>query len=104
MPRIIFVEADGSEHSVEVEAGTSLMQAGVANDVKGIVGECGGSCMCATCHVVIDSALAADLPPISDDEEEMLEFGTAERFEGSRLGCQILVTEALEGLKVKVPG
>ncbi|NDW05897.1 2Fe-2S iron-sulfur cluster-binding protein [Jiella pacifica] len=104
MPTITFVEADGTERTVVAAEGTSLMQAGVANDISGIVGECGGSRMCATCHVVLDLADLPRLPPISEGEEEMLEFGTSERFEGSRLGCQIPVTDALDGLKVRVPG
>jgi len=104
MPKIIFIEPDGSRRDLEVPVGTSLMQAAVQNGVEGIVGECGGSCMCATCHVLVDEADLARLPPKSDSEDEMLEFSVGERHPGSRLGCQITVTAELDGLTMRVPG
>lgn len=77
------------------------MRAALQNGVPGIVGECGGQAMCATCHVYVDPAL--DLREPSDDEEEMLECTAAERTDGSRLSCQLRAGEDFEDLKVQLP-
>ena len=102
MPRVTFVQPDGERRVVEVPAGVSVMKAAVNNAVAGIVAECGGSCMCATCHVYVATPGAA-LPPISADEDEMLDVTAAERRPASRLSCQLVLTDDLDDLVVDVP-
>jgi ferredoxin, 2Fe-2S len=103
MPTVVFVLSDGSERVVEAPAGTSAMLAAVGSDVRGVDGECGGCLSCATCHVWVDEADAARLPPPDEDESGMLEFVAAERRATSRLSCQIEITPALDGLRLHVP-
>jgi 2Fe-2S ferredoxin len=100
MPRIVFVAADGARKEVVAEEGLSVMEAAVLNDVPAIIGLCGGLCSCATCHCYPDPARA--LPPVLDGEEAMLERVFDRRPE-SRLGCQIQITAALDGLIVHLP-
>jgi 2Fe-2S ferredoxin len=101
MPRVTFVQPDGERRVVEVPVGVSVMKAAVMGGVPGIVAECGGSCMCATCHVYVVSEAA--LPPLSADEDEMLDVTAAERRPTSRLSCQLVVTEDVEELVVDIP-
>ena len=103
MPSITFAQPDGTEQTIEVAAGTTLMRAAVSNGVDGIVGECGGQAMCATCHVYVRPEFADSLPAIGDDEEEMLDCTTAERTGRSRLGCQVAVGGSLEQIVVDIP-
>lgn len=103
MTRITYVEPDGAQRTVEVTEGWSLMQAAIANGVNGIVGECGGSCACATCHCYVDPARQADLPPPQDTELAMLDNVVAERRPNSRLACQLKAGPALEGLVLTLP-
>ncbi|MFG1374320.1 2Fe-2S iron-sulfur cluster-binding protein [Xanthobacter oligotrophicus] len=102
MVKIIYIEPDGSERPIEVEEGRSVMEGAVANGIRGIVAECGGACSCATCHAYIDAAWAETVGAPAGDEAEMLDFAY-ERAPGSRLTCQIEVTDALEGLRVRIP-
>lgn len=103
MPTITFTQPSGEATVLTVDEGTSLMRAAVTNGIEGIVGECGGQAMCATCHVFVRPEFAAQLPEISDDEEEMLDCTTAERTESSRLGCQIKMSSTLSNIVVDVP-
>jgi 2Fe-2S ferredoxin len=103
MPTIRYVQPDGSVREVDAAAGTSVMKAAVVNNVPGIVAECGGSCMCATCHVYVDGEYTSAFPPVSEDEEDMLDCTAAERRETSRLSCQLTVTDATSVLTVHVP-
>jgi ferredoxin, 2Fe-2S len=103
MPTIHFLLPDGSERLVTAPAGTSVMLAAVNNNVRGIDGECGGCLSCATCHVWVDPADLARLPPPAADELDMLDFTAAERRPNSRLSCQIEIGEAVDGLRVQVP-
>jgi ferredoxin, 2Fe-2S len=103
MPRITYIEATGAQTSIELAEGWSLMQGATANGVEGILGECGGSCACATCHCYIDEARLGDLPAPSENELAMLENAAAERRPNSRLACQIKATAALDGLVVHLP-
>lgn len=103
MPTITFTQPNGTEKILEVTDGTTLMRAAVSNSVDGIVGECGGQAMCATCHVYVRPEYAALLPEIAEDEDEMLDCTTAERTDNSRLGCQITVGPALRAIVVDVP-
>jgi 2Fe-2S ferredoxin len=103
MTTITYIEPSGEARRVDVAEGWSLMQAAVANGVDGIVGECGGSCACATCHCYVDEARLAELPQPSDDELAMLESTAAERRPNSRLACQIKAGPTLQGLTLSLP-
>lgn len=100
MVRILFVEADGSEKAAEADIGETVMKVAVRLEVDGIEGECGGEMSCATCHV--QPRPGWDLPVSSTEEEEMLEM-VDHRGERSRLGCQIRLTDELDGLVLDVP-
>ena len=103
MAKITYVEADGASKTVEVPEGWSLMQGAVANGVKGILGICGGSCSCGTCHCYVDEARAAELPPRSVDELDVLDTVAAERKANSRLACQIKSSPEIDGLVLTLP-
>jgi len=103
MPQITFIRADGGRQSLEASEGVSVMQVAMGAGIPGIVAECGGSAMCATCHVYVDAAWADRLPAPLGNELEMLECTAAEREPTSRLSCQIKVTAALDGLLVRIP-
>ncbi|MFW6094041.1 MAG: 2Fe-2S iron-sulfur cluster-binding protein [Pseudomonadota bacterium] len=102
MPKITFIEHDGTEHTVEGENGLSVMRAAIDNLVPGIDADCGGECSCATCHVYVDRAWMATVGEPSEREESMLDLNP-ERESNSRLSCQIPITEELDGLVVTVP-
>lgn len=102
MPKITFIEHDGTEHSVDGEVGLSVMRAAIDNLVPGIDADCGGECSCATCHVYVDPAWMDTVGQPEDREESMLDLNP-EREANSRLSCQIPVREELDGLVVKVP-
>ena len=101
MPRMVFIERDGNHKEVDAPVGLSVLEIAHRNDVD-IEGACEGSLACSTCHVVVDEAWFAKLPEASEDEEDMLDlaFGLTPT---SRLGCQIVITEALDGLTVALP-
>lgn len=102
MPNVTYIEANGAEHVVEVIDGCSVMEGSILNEVPGIIGLCGGICSCATCHCYIGDEWAAMLPPPSEGELAMLERAS-ERRPDSRLGCQIAVTQKLDGMVVRLP-
>lgn len=103
MPKVTYIEADGMRHVVEVPVGLSVMQGAVNNSIEGIVAECGGSCSCATCHVYVDSDWIHKLEPMVENENNMLECAESARAGNSRLSCQIVVCDALDGLVVRLP-
>ena len=103
MPRVTYISHDGKETTLDVAVGTSVMQAAVFNGVDGIVAECGGSCMCATCHVYVREDQLSMLPPLEGDEDAMLEGTASQRRPNSRLSCQLLVSEQMNGLVVTMP-
>ncbi len=103
MPKVTYIEHDGTEHSVELPAGWTLMQGATLNGIDGIVGECGGSCGCATCHVYVDEAFLDKLDPPSETEEEMLECTVSPREANSRLSCQIKAMPEIDGIIVRMP-
>lgn len=103
MTNITYIESSGRSTTINLNDGWSLMQGATANGIDGIVGECGGSCACATCHCYVDEARLGDLPAASDGELDMLENVAAERKPNSRLACQIKATAALEGLIIRLP-
>jgi 2Fe-2S ferredoxin len=102
MPQITFVEHDGTQHTVEAEIGSTVMETALRNDIAGIVAECGGSCTCATCLVHVDDAWSATVGKPYPEEDQMLD-AAFEVKPTSRLSCQIKVTEALDGLIVHTP-
>ena len=102
MPEVTFIDAAGNARTVTIEAGASLMQGALANDVTGILADCGGACSCATCHVHVAPDWFAKLPPMAEDEEAMLEMAI-DPDANSRLSCQIAMTDALDGLVVTLP-
>jgi ferredoxin, 2Fe-2S len=103
MPRVIFQTAAGESKEVTVPAGTTLLTAALQNNIDGIIGECGGVCMCSTCHVFVDESFYNRLPPAQDTEEAVLEISAEERQPTSRLSCQLKATDDLDGLIVRIP-
>ncbi|MEV7907715.1 2Fe-2S iron-sulfur cluster-binding protein [Streptomyces anulatus] len=104
MAKIVYRYGDGERRAVERGTPASVMRAAVEAGVPGIIGECGGQTMCATCHVYVDDAYLGRLPGIGDEEEEMLECTAAPRDAGrSRLSCQIVVGAGLDEIEVDVP-
>lgn len=102
MPTIHFVTAGGELHAVDSPTDCSLMDLAVMNGVPGILGDCGGSASCGTCHVMVDARFADVVGAITAVEENVLE-GRPDRVAGSRLGCQLTVTDAFDGLVVHLP-
>ena len=102
MPKITFIESNGTEQTVEAEIGMTIMEAAVKNMVPGIEAECGGACSCATCHVYVEGAWREATGSPDEMEEDMLDFAFDVR-DTSRLSCQISVTDALDGLVVRIP-
>ena len=103
MTQITYVEANGQSTTVDLPDGWNLMQGAIVNGVEGILGECGGSCACATCHCYVDEARLGDLPPPSEAELDMLENVAAERRANSRLACQLKATAAMAGGTLSLP-
>ena len=103
MPKITYVLADGTRREVEASAGTSVMEAAIRSNVRGIDAECGGCLSCATCHVYVEEEWLGKLPAPEPDEADMLGFVAAERKPESRLSCQIKLDEHLSGIVVRVP-
>lgn len=103
MPTITYVLKDGNEKTVAAANGKTLMEVAIANNVRGIDAECGGCCSCATCHVYVETAWLGKLAPPDDMEDELLEGVAADRTDASRLSCQIVISDALDGLVVRVP-
>src|SRR5262249_5699293 len=101
MPKMVFIDRDGTEREVDAPLGLSVLEIAHRNDID-IEGACEGSLACSTCHVIIDPEWYDLLKEASEDEEDMLDlaFGLTAT---SRLGCQIIITEELDGLKVQLP-
>jgi len=102
MAKITYIEHDGKSHTIEVRNGLSVMEGAVKNNIPGIDADCGGACACATCHVYVDEAWTEKTGAPSSMEESMLDFAS-EVQPNSRLSCQIKVTDALDGLVVRMP-
>lgn len=103
MPKVSYRQPDGTLREIDVPVGHSVMIGAIKEGISGIIAECGGSCLCATCHVYVDDAYLAKIPASEEDEQEMLNEVASERKPTSRLSCQIEVTEDLDGLIVTVP-
>ena len=102
MPKITYIENNGTTRTVEVPVGWTVMEGAVKNRVPGIDADCGGACACATCHVYVEPEWVAKLPPRQDMEEQMLDFAQNLK-SNSRLSCQIRITEELDGMIVTIP-
>ncbi len=101
MPKLIVVTREGEEREIMGESGLSVMEVIRDAGIDEILALCGGCCSCATCHVHVDPDFAAKLKPMSEDENDLLD-STSDRDEFSRLSCQIDMTDALDGLKVRI--
>lgn len=102
MAKITYIEFGGKEHVLDIAPGQSVMQGAVANNVRGIIADCGGSCSCATCHVYVDPAWVGKVGEKSPLESALIEE-VYDVQANSRLSCQIKVTEDLDGLIVRLP-
>ncbi|MDV8009349.1 2Fe-2S iron-sulfur cluster-binding protein [Rhodococcus sp. IEGM 1318] len=102
MPQITYTNFEGARRTVEATPGDSVMETAVRNGVPGIIGECGGSLSCATCHVFVDESQLSDLPAMDGMEDEMLWGAAEDRRDNSRLCCQIRITPEME-LRVTTP-
>ena len=94
---------DGTQKTADVPAGHNLMEAAVAADIPNVIGECGGTLSCATCHVYVDDAWRAKTGEAGDFEDAMLDVTEAERTGASRLSCQIEMSDDLDGIVLRVP-
>lgn len=102
MAKVTFIEHNGKTHEIEATSGSTIMEAATKNNIPGIDADCGGACACATCHVYVDDAWVAKVPAIGSMEESMLDF--AENvLPNSRLSCQIVLNEDLDGIVVTIP-
>jgi ferredoxin, 2Fe-2S len=99
MPKLIVINRAGEENSVEAQIGLSVMEAIRDNGFDELLALCGGCCSCATCHVHVDPAFVAKLPPMSEDENDLLD-SSDHRSASSRLSCQVAMTAELDGLRV----
>ena len=102
MTKIVYIEHDGTEHAVDVKNGLSVMEGAVKNNIPGIDADCGGACACATCHVYVQGEWLEKTGSRSAMEESMLDFAEGVE-DNSRLSCQIKVSDALDGLVVRMP-
>ena len=102
MPKITYIEHDGKTHTIEVASGLSVMEGAVQNNIPGIDADCGGSMACATCHVYVKEEWFNKLPKKDDGEEDMLDMAFEPK-KNSRLSCQLMVSDQLDGLVVNLP-
>ncbi len=103
MAKITYIEFGGTEHVVDVPSGMTVMEGARDNNIPGIEADCGGACACSTCHVYVDRAWVEKLPPKEPMEEDMLDFAWKPDGGTSRLTCQLKVSDALDGLVVRMP-
>jgi ferredoxin, 2Fe-2S len=102
MPKITYIEHNGRSHTVDLRNGQSVMEGAVKHNIPGIDADCGGACACATCHVYVDESWVSKTGEASSMEESMLDFAQDQR-PNSRLACQIIAKDALDGLIVRLP-
>ena len=102
MPKITYVEHGGKSHTIEVANGLSVMEGAVQNNIPGIDADCGGAMACATCHVYVKEEWFNKLPKKEDGEEDMLDMAFEPK-KNSRLSCQLMVSDQLDGLVVNLP-
>jgi len=102
MPKIIYTDNQGNSKTIEVDNGLTVMEGAIQNDIPGIDADCGGSMACATCHVYVEEKWLDKVPKAEEAEIDMIDMAYEPK-KNSRLSCQIIVTEELEGLKVTTP-
>ena len=102
MPKITYKDKDGNSKTIEVEKGLTVMEGAVQNDIPGIDADCGGSMACSTCHVYVEEKWFDKLPKAEDAEVDMIDMAHEPK-KNSRLSCQLIVTDELEGLIVNTP-
>jgi 2Fe-2S ferredoxin len=102
MTKATFICADGARRDVDVPVGTNLMRAACDHGIDEIVGDCGGSLSCATCHVFVEDGPADALPAMASTEDQMLDYTAAPRQATSRLSCQLVMSAALDGLVLRI--
>ena len=102
MPKITYITHDKQSHTVEVQNGLTVMEGAVQNDIPGIDADCGGGMACATCHVYVKEDWFNKLPKKEDGEEDMLDMAYMPN-KLSRLSCQLIVSDELDGLEVTIP-
>ena len=102
MAKVTYIEDNGTEHTIDVPNGTTLMEAAVKQGIPGIDGDCGGACACATCMVYVPEEWLGKLPEVETMEETMLDF-CERREDNSWLSCQLVASDELDGIRVKMP-
>ena len=102
MPKITYIEHTGKSHTIDIPKGLSVMEGAIQNNIPGIDADCGGSMACATCHVYVKEEWFDKLPKKEDGEEDMIDMAH-EPNKFSRLSCQLIVSDELEGLVVNLP-
>ena len=102
MAKITYIEHNGTNHTVDVQNGLTVMEGAVQNDIPGIDADCGGAMACATCHVYVDEKWLDNLPKAEDAEVDMIDMAYEPK-KNSRLSCQIIVSDELDGLEVTTP-
>jgi 2Fe-2S ferredoxin len=102
MPKITFIETTGEKRTVEVQNGLTVMEGAVQNEIPGIDADCGGGMACATCHVYVKDEWFNKLPDAEDAEQDMIDMAFEPK-KNSRLSCQIIVSDVLDGLTVTTP-
>ena len=102
MAKIKYIEFNGTEHQADVANGLSVMEGAIQNDIPGIDADCGGGMSCATCHVYVNEEWLDKLPVKEDGEEDMLDMAFEPK-KNSRLSCQLIVSDKLDGLVVSIP-
>ena len=103
MPTISMIHPDGRPERIDAREGESAMLAATRHGIAGIVAECGGNAMCATCHVYVDESWLGRLPAVGDEEDALLDGAAAQRLSNSRLSCQIRIAPGLDGLVLRLP-
>ena len=102
MSKVTYIEHDGKSHSIDVQNGLTVMEGAIQNNIPGIDADCGGSMACATCHVYVDEKWFDKIPKAEDAEVDMIDMAFEPK-KNSRLSCQIIVSDELEGLEVITP-
>ena len=102
MPKITYNTHDNQTHTIDVQNGLTVMEGAIQNDITGIDADCGGGMSCATCHVYVNEEWLDKLPGKEDGEEDMLDMAFEPK-KNSRLSCQLIVSDALDGLVVNIP-
>ena len=102
MPKITYIDYQGSSKTIEVENGLSVMEGAVQNEIVGIDADCGGSMACATCHVYVEEKWLNKIPKAEEAEVDMIDMAYEPK-KNSRLSCQIIINDELDGLKVTTP-